>query len=113
MRNVEKVIQKVCGFGSKEFIEKAIDGGWKAPKGFIFHHTQGLVIQAHEGFVPVAIETILLDPLAWKAVGKTEGWSITTYKRREKKIDGKWFELADDTYLYNMLEMIRVLDEDK
>lgn len=57
----------------KQFIEKAIEGGWKA---------RGVEIGGEDGWKSlesmmnfVQIEEILLDPLAWSAVGKVEGWS--------------------------------------
>ncbi len=55
----------------KQFIEKAIGGGWK-PKASWF------------GDVPIdssGYHTVLLNPEAWKAVGKVEGWNVTTYKQ--------------------------------
>lgn len=42
------------------FIEKAIAGGWKGDAFPIWH-----VNNPH---------SMLLDPLAWQAVGKVEGW---------------------------------------
>lgn len=44
---------------TQQFIEKAIEGGWDADK------WRG----GHVGWAEV-----LLDPEAWKAVGKMEGW---------------------------------------
>lgn len=38
-----------------QFIEKAVDGGWQADD-------------------ETTTATMLLDPLAWQAVGKVEGW---------------------------------------
>lgn len=51
------------------FIEKAISGGWKRPAIWedseVRNPSYGMLCQ------------ILLDPLAWQAVGKTEGWEDT------------------------------------
>jgi len=71
----------------KTFIEKAIEGGWKNEE---LHIAKGAFEdgyffggQAHWKFKPnavssliqrISIESILLDPLAWQAVGKCEGW---------------------------------------
>jgi len=60
----------------KQFIEKAVEGGYlKRPDlvvsvdrtGYTRKNTEG-----NETFMP--IDSILLDPLAWQAVGKVEGW---------------------------------------
>ena len=48
----------------KQFIEKAIGGGWKPHDHFNEPCDIGDLKYAE----------ILLDPLAWKAVGKVEGW---------------------------------------
>lgn len=62
----------------KEFIEKAIEGGWKYQERLfgdlkfderiIFNHEPSIALQPF-------IDSILLDPLAWQAVGKVEGWT--------------------------------------
>lgn len=51
---------------TKEFIEKAIEGGYSK----VFIHPDGRIM-----FDDVCCrDEILLDPLAWQAVGKVEGW---------------------------------------
>lgn len=49
----------------KSFIEKAIEGGWRNPRGYV---DSQFIIDMDE------VPHILLDPLAWKAVGKVDGW---------------------------------------
>lgn len=49
-----------------EFIQKAIEGGWKCP-----------LVNAGSDFMYPLDNFIFLDPLAWQAVGKTEGWNGT------------------------------------
>lgn len=51
----------------KQFIEKALEGGWKASE-------QGEGKTIEHVFFPAWFEKVLLDPLAWAAVGKVEGW---------------------------------------
>ena len=55
----------------QRFIEKAIEGGWKGPVGapVIAHRKYGLTMtrRMYESHV-------ILDPEAWKAVGKVEEW---------------------------------------
>lgn len=46
-----------------EFVSKAIEGGWKNNRGVVFLNE-----------VPQEYHWIMLDPEAWKAVGKVEGW---------------------------------------
>jgi len=49
---------------TKEFIEKAIEGGWKKE------------INTVDGLRPeqFTIEYVVMDPKAWEAVGRVEGW---------------------------------------
>ena len=73
----------------KDFIEKAIKGGWKG---------LSLDVKSYEN----AHYAMLLDPLAWQAVGKAEGWpqqrevSYDSFnnQREEKKVTttirGEW-----------------------
>ena len=92
----------------KQFIEKAIEGGWKREDNMI-----GTVIENLEYDLPVPIlqmNTILLDPEAWKAVGKVEGWN--------RKLAGSNSFIYDDGELrpewhIKMMEMIDALAEGK
>lgn len=61
------------------FIEKAILGEWKVSG----MHTELIEVSGHDvylsmphsgGRAKAVIQQILLDPLAWQAVGKVEGW---------------------------------------
>ena len=62
----------------REFVEKAIEGGWTNFRTFednpqldgSFRGYCGLSIYKSD------VDTIFLDPLAWRAVGKVEGWSV-------------------------------------
>lgn len=51
----------------ESFVEKAIEGGWNGEQKTKWHNALG-----HDNVVCPA--TVLLDPEAWKAVGKAEGW---------------------------------------
>jgi hypothetical protein len=54
----------------KDFIKKAIAGGWRSDfKPSFLMSTNDFVahFEKHK-------EKVLLDPLAWQAVGKVEGW---------------------------------------
>lgn len=57
------------------FIEKAIEGGWEdaiqAPAPSMFHWSEK---RLEEGYTRICEQSVLLDPLAWQAVGKVEGW---------------------------------------
>lgn len=70
MNNTEKALINVVGFGFKEFIEKAIEGGWEP------HRYVGELVHDLNKFGLSDEETalILQDPSAWRAVGKVEGW---------------------------------------
>lgn len=61
----------------KQAIEKAIEGGWKSNvKWKINGERDRWWVTGGEGSAAVMIylEKILLDPLFWQALGKTEGW---------------------------------------
>jgi hypothetical protein len=62
----------------KQFIERAIEGGWEEGKAL-----KNTVKQYEEIGLPLMAEAIpelmFLDPLAWQAVGKVEGWEKTDY----------------------------------
>ena len=62
---------------TEQFIEDAIKGGWKSDcKGWYFWADK-VTHTGTNGFNEQSItyEKILLDPLAWQAVGETRGWS--------------------------------------
>lgn len=54
-----------------QFIEKAEEGGWDVERADV---------AALNGAPVASIERAILDPEAWKAVGKVEGWGITDNK---------------------------------
>lgn len=60
---------------TQQFIEDAIKGGWRNLAPICFD------VVAMEPFIPdfidgnqITLQVILLDPLAWIAVGKARGW---------------------------------------
>lgn len=53
----------------KQFIEKAIEGGWKSNL-----YTDEQWENVKEMYSSSGINDWQLDPLAWQAVGKVEGW---------------------------------------
>jgi hypothetical protein len=63
-----------------KWIEDAIAGGWlyKGTKHLYDRHTDNDVVLRLKGSAnrfEVALECLLLDPLAWQAVGRTRGWT--------------------------------------
>lgn len=58
-----------------EFIQKAIEGGWKT-SGIILQYQNMLQRRNLEDVIDCAgvIQSVCLDPKAWQAVGKIEGW---------------------------------------
>lgn len=62
---------------TKQFIEDAIAGGWKEKSRPIITERVGgeLAVLFGDGKTDgMVLAEILLDPLAWQAVGKTRGW---------------------------------------
>ncbi len=73
----------------KQFIEKAIEGGYYASNRF--YKTAGVmpedakaedIINYFDGHT----EPFFLDPTAWRAVGKVEGWGDSKYRACEMKM---------------------------
>lgn len=86
----EQALIKVLGFGPKVFIEKAIEGGWNPTeeKEWIIKDSEEdgtLHCYFYSGEYPdegcgaYSYSEILLDPLAWEAVGKVDGWKKEPY----------------------------------
>lgn len=81
----------------KQFIEKAIEGGWKTGNHYEF--SDGTRYDQ---------SGILLDPEAWKAVGKVEGWKEDTHYT----VEG--VRVREGTnYVKNMHRLIDALAEGK
>lgn len=78
-----------------EFLEKAIEGGWSNR----FEH------KSNTGFP--CTEQILLDPLAWQAVGKIAGWSSANPKSIAASMYG------EEGWKWNMHGMVNALIEGK
>ena len=73
---------------TKRFIEVAIEGRWKYKSG-------NEPLLNHWECGALTIEEILIDPLAWQAVGKVLGWRIyhnhkTPSPCFERKCDIEW-----------------------
>ena len=94
----------------KEFIEKAIRGGWTPD-----------VLNTVETILPDGLKThSLLDPKAWQAVGKVEGWNlgmcVKYYQGRVGGVDEE-LDIRDEKEIsqseYYMHQMIDALAEGK
>ena len=93
----------------KQFIEKAIEGGWK--KNELLKHNQ---IGGGYVFKMPAIHAILLDPLAWQAVGKVSGWGTKCYEcSGSKNHTSLWQENGSPCALHIQHSMIDELAEGK
>jgi hypothetical protein len=83
---------------TQQFIEDAIKGGW-LPELWrlnpnMMQVEEGIRGHVFDEFEPTPPEVILLDPLAWHAVGKTRGWDIEEYPDRVYE--------AWDTFFYEL-----------
>ena len=96
----------------QQFIATAIEGGWKFGVDASKHPTFNLY---SHGFTfgeelksDIHISLILLDPEAWKAVGKVKGWYI-------ESLEGPIGErvLRDDEWFQKMHAMIDALCKGK
>lgn len=93
----------------KEFIEKAIEGGWWTAwyNDGALERTKGEVADAGE------YARILLDPLAWQAVGKVEGWPIKKVMRYRISDGERYSDKTVAAWEHNMHCMIDALAEGK
>lgn len=103
----------------KQFIEKAIEGGWKGnvlDKSAELYHCNGslVVLRGWTGKQQTTYEMnlyeILLDLEAWKAVGKVEGWKIEKIPP-PNELGSR--VLGADEYISKMHQMIDALCEGK
>ncbi len=70
---------------TKQFIEDAIEGGWSledfvrsrgfAPYAVKVNAKYITTLSGSSSTQRIPLELVLLDPLAWQAVGKTRGWN--------------------------------------
>lgn len=58
----------------QQFIEKAIEGGWDIRKGIGLPDGMNISPSLESAAAGPLLHRILLDPLAWQAEGKVEGW---------------------------------------
>ena len=105
---------------TKQFIEDAIEGGWSIQKSYYTKHINFVKLKSSNDFhtvieldnttviendqgvnevVPMTTchhtSTILLDPLAWRAVGKVRGWSEElTYEMYSAFFKALWVGLT-------------------
>ena len=96
---------------TQQFIEKAIEGGWTwygsadfkpyDERQWLFHRSTRYCVEV------VSTEQIILDPEAWKAVGKVEGW-----KEKVEELHGAFPRVAEE-WRWNMHRMIDALVEGK
>ena len=86
----------------KQWIEKAIEGGWDKNIGDVTIYCDKI-----DNF---NLEKILLDPKAWEAVGKVEEWTRTEYPTNPH-IQMDSYEVKE--YKEKMHQMIDALAEGK
>lgn len=89
---------------TKEFIEKAIVGGWKQKP------YMNIVRGLHDNVFEIKdVALVFLDPKAWEAVGKVIGWSKESFE-----LDGRVIEMEFDEHWKNKMHaMIDALIEGK
>lgn len=112
----------------KQFIEKAIEGGWipnqikgQMNYGWNWKETPfGPRLELWDdvgGVYFLNTDNMLLDPLAWQAVGKVEGWGISIGMEESKQIpntDHYTFKIKERfMWKENMHRMIDALCEGK
>lgn len=104
----------------KEAIQKAIEGGYKLPKDYVFVYHSGSHINS---FLDEYRKDFLLDPLFWQCLGKAMGWekyvcdecgstlqattSISTYRRLCSENSDHWDNGgSEESYKYYWYSLI-------
>lgn len=77
--NIEQPLKKATGLDIKTFIEKAIEGGWTYDENAYIKEYDDL-----HHLYDISDEKVILDPSAWRAVGKVQ----------KKKGDSDWFGIG-------------------
>lgn len=108
----------------KEFIEKAIEGGWRQKEYPEFNVIEvsnvGVHLNCHGVLGDFEYtfyrEKILLDPLAWQAVGKVEGWDVQNVQGTTHLTDNgtkRNYLFIENGWMNKMHAMINALAEGK
>jgi hypothetical protein len=63
---------------TRTFIEDAIAGGWNPLNLNKTPEARAEIVEMYAHLGQVLKMPILLDPLAWQAVGKTRGWDVSS-----------------------------------
>lgn len=90
------------------FIEDAIKGGWKDGNK-IEQRSDGIALVRFKDdavYARLSYADILLDPLAWKAVGKTRGWEDGYPDRIYEAFDTFFYQLYNGDSIEEALEKI-------
>lgn len=66
-------LKSVCGFGVAEFVRKAVEGGWRSDEYSDEDMTWYEIRHGHLAGEN-GLAHMLINPAAWRAVGKVEGW---------------------------------------
>lgn len=95
---------------TKEFCQKAIEGGFRVAGYEDAEVTSNGLRISYCDYIDKA--TILLDPLAWQAVGKVEGWDENIPQVSDKELSLseiviKYKKMPE--YAYNMHRMVDYL----
>lgn len=115
---IEQALQKTPGFGSKEFIERAVKGGW-TPAGVNCVGKAPSWIKQAALTRSKFVERYLLSPNAWHAVAKTENWygtkcypcaGVTNYTSLFEFANGT---PGDPCWLHAWIEFIHALAEEE
>jgi hypothetical protein len=93
----------------KQFIQKAIEGGWVP----VYEYNCQYCDDVWPSSAPLNVDKMFLDPLAWQAVGKVEGWGETWSREIWSQEISAWNETRRDLpeWQYHMHRMIDHLAE--
>lgn len=86
---------------TKQFIEKAIEGGWE---GLGTMEDFNRLLKGYDFEEVVNISDYILEPEVWQAVGKVEGWGKDSHEH---------LRMGIDEYEFHMQRMIHWLCKGK
>lgn len=106
----------------QSFIEDAIKGGWKYEKELFGQTTEGFKEMISKAaildYLEQFIDSILLMPSAWQAVGKTRGWKKDHWDGEIKNYDGggicrETIRIVYEPYQFKRHQFLKLIDEGK
>lgn len=111
MTSLSLALTKTLGFDVQAFVEKAIEGGWRGLEWTLSIRTSDNMVWGESNLGEMHgrnASEVILDPAAWRAVGKVEGWRSLDDENwqdtRWEQIQPEW-QVNMHRFLYVLIEL--------